>query len=111
MDVDVADAKEAKTVETLKKPVKQVAAKKEMPSEDKLSDLLSSQSLVWTQWKPNYNHLSSPLFFEKNVIAFNSRLQVLFGGGMLVYWFKKCFGLHIWKADVWGLVPAIVLLS
>ena len=46
MDVDVADAKEAKTVETLKKPVKQVAAKKEMPSEDTLSDLLSSQSLV-----------------------------------------------------------------
>ena len=46
-DIDMVDVEEPKKVETLKKPVKQVAVKKETTNKDTLSDLLSTQSTVW----------------------------------------------------------------
>lgn len=45
MDVDVVDSGKATAVETLKKPVKQAAVKKETPDETLLSDLLSATSM------------------------------------------------------------------
>lgn len=44
-DIDMTDAKETKKVETLKKPVKQVAVKEETTNEDTLFNLLSTQSM------------------------------------------------------------------
>lgn len=49
MDVDVVDSGKATAVETLKKPVKQAAVKKETPDETLLSDLLSATSMVRMQ--------------------------------------------------------------
>ena len=45
-DIDMVDVEEPKKGETLKKPVKQVAVKKETTNKDTLSDLLSTQSTV-----------------------------------------------------------------
>lgn len=45
MDIDVVDAEKAKAMETVKKPVKQVAVKKEIVDEESLSHHLSTQSL------------------------------------------------------------------
>lgn len=46
MDIDLVDAEQAKSAETLKKPIKQEAVKKEVMEEKTLSNLLSTQSLV-----------------------------------------------------------------
>lgn len=46
MDIDLVDAEQAKSAETLKKPIKQEAVKKGVMDEKTLSNLLSTQSLV-----------------------------------------------------------------
>ena len=46
MDIELVDAEQAKSAETLKKPIKQQAVKKEVMDEKTLSNLLSTQSLV-----------------------------------------------------------------
>ena len=46
MDIDLVDAEQVKSAETMKKPIKQEAVKKEVMVEKTLSNLLSTQSLV-----------------------------------------------------------------
>lgn len=46
MDIDLVDAEQVKSAETIKKPIKQEAVKKELMHEKTLSNLLSTQSLV-----------------------------------------------------------------
>lgn len=46
MDIDLVDAEQVKSAETIKKPIKQEAVKKEVMVEKTLSNLLSTQSLV-----------------------------------------------------------------
>ena len=61
MDIDVVDAEKAKAVETVKKPVKQVAVKKEIVDEESLSHHLSTQSLVRATIKIQILVLSWPV--------------------------------------------------
>lgn len=46
MDIDLVDAEQVKSAETIKKLIKQEAVKKEVMVEKTLSNLLSTQSLV-----------------------------------------------------------------
>ena len=46
MDIDLVDAEQVKSAETIKKPIKQEAVKKELIDKKTLSNLLSAQSLV-----------------------------------------------------------------
>ena len=54
-DIDVIDAKETKKEETSKKPVRKVTVKEETTNEDTVFNLLSTQSVVWAQWKRTCN--------------------------------------------------------
>lgn len=49
MDIDLVDAEQVKSAETIKKPIKQEAVKKEVMVEKTLSNLLSTQSLAGEQ--------------------------------------------------------------
>ena len=46
MDIDSVNAEQVKSAETIKKPIKQEAVKKEVMVEKTLFNLLSTQSLV-----------------------------------------------------------------
>ena len=46
MGIDLVDAEQVKSAETIKKPIKQEAVKKELMAKKTLSNLLSAQSLV-----------------------------------------------------------------
>ncbi|CAH3151840.1 unnamed protein product [Porites evermanni] len=49
MDIDLVDAEQVKSAETIKKPIKQEAVKKELIDKKTLSNLLSAQSLTGEQ--------------------------------------------------------------
>ena len=86
MDIDLVDvdAEQAKSAETLKKPIKQEAVKKEVMEEKTLSNLLSTQSLVCMSDHENpklmliLGYVSTSNMFPFSFVGIQSRKRIVF---------------------------------